>query len=284
MTDKGRGAVQCGNLPPCGGDARQGRGGCGRESHSTPSSAAPHPPLSPSATSPPQGGRSIGVRSSPILPASTVKRASLIAGLILLLVLWAILLPFSDRASFTIHMIAHMGVVAGVAPLIAVGLSGTRADLPARWPWFTPVVASVIELMAVWAWHIPVLRALSESSPVVAALEQLTFLVAGLGLWLSCLGGLEAGKDGRRLAGAFGLLFTSMHMTLLGALLALSPRPLYGDAEVTCFGFTLSPVVDQQAGGVIMLLVGAAVYLAGGVSLLAATLNSGVPQPSRRRD
>jgi putative membrane protein len=53
--------------------------------------------------------------------------------------------------------------------------------------------------------------------------------------------------------------------------------------EVTCFGVTLSPVVDQQAGGVIMLLVGAAVYLAGGVSLLATTLNTGIPEPSRRR-
>jgi putative membrane protein len=207
----------------------------------------------------------------------------LIAGLSFLLLIWAVLLPFSDRASFTIHMIAHMGVVAGAAPLIAIDLSGTRADLPARWPWFTPVVASVVELLAVWAWHIPALRALSESVPLIAALEQATFLAAGLALWLSCLGGVEAGRDGRRMAGAFGLLFTSMHMTLLGALLALSPRPLYGLGEVTCFGVTLSPVVDQQAGGVIMLLVGAAVYLAGGVSLLATTLNTGIPEPSRRR-
>jgi putative membrane protein len=193
-----------------------------------------------------------------------MKRFCLIAGSILLIFLWGLLLPFSDRASFTIHMIAHMGVVA-------------------RWPWFTPVVASVVELLAVWAWHIPALRALSESVPLIAALEQATFLAAGLALWLSCLGGVEAGRDGRRMAGAFGLLFTSMHMTLLGALLALSPRPLYGLGEVTCFGVTLSPVVDQQAGGVIMLLVGAAVYLAGGVSLLATTLNTGMPEPSRRR-
>jgi putative membrane protein len=52
---------------------------------------------------------------------------------------------------------------------------------------------------------------------------------------------------------------------------------------MSCFGIPLTPVVDQQAGGVIMLLVGAAVYLAGGVSLLATTLNSGIPQALRRR-
>jgi putative membrane protein len=211
-----------------------------------------------------------------------MKRVCLATGLLLLLIFWGVLLPFADRASFTIHMIAHMGIVAGAAPLIAIGLSGTRADFSARWVWFTPVVASVVELLAVWAWHIPALRLGSESSSVIAAVEQVTFLAAGLALWLSCLGGLQEGRDGRRLAGAFGLLFTSMHMTLLGALLALSPRALYGVGDVTCFGFTFSPLVDQQAGGVIMLLVGAAVYLAGGVSLLATTLNSGVPETPRR--
>ncbi|TCR00554.1 cytochrome c oxidase assembly protein [Neorhizobium sp. JUb45] len=212
-----------------------------------------------------------------------MKTISLIAGLILLVLLWGVLLPFADRSSFAIHMIAHMGVVAGAAPLIAIGLSGARFDLPARWPWFSPILASIIELVAVWAWHIPVLRVLSENSGLVAGLEQIIFLLAGLILWLSCLGGLEAGRDARRLAGAVGLLFTSMHMTLLGALLALSPRALYGSAEVTCFGIPLSPVVDQQAGGVIMLLVGAAVYLAGGVSLLAKTLNTGIPAVPGRR-
>jgi putative membrane protein len=212
-----------------------------------------------------------------------MKRASLFAGVVLLGALWGLLLPFADRASFTNHKIAHMGVAAGAAPLIAIGLSGTRIDLPARWSWFSPIVASIVELVAVWLWHIPVLRALSESSPPVAALEQATFLAAGLALWLSCLGGLEAGRDGRRMAGAVGLLFTSMHMTLLGALLALSPRALYGEGEVSCFGIPLTPIVDQQAGGVIMLLVGAAVYLAGGVSLLATTLNSGIPRALRRR-
>lgn len=212
-----------------------------------------------------------------------MKRASLYTGLILLVALWGVLLPFADRASFTIHMIAHMGVVAGVAPLVAISLSGTRFDFPARWPWFSPIVASILELAAVWVWHIPALRAVSESSPFIAALEQITFLVAGLALWLSCLGGLEAGRDGRRMAGAIGLLFTSMHMTLLGALLALSPRALYGSGDVSCFSIPLTPIVDQQAGGVIMLLVGAAIYLVGGVSLLATMLNSGSPQASRRR-
>lgn len=211
-----------------------------------------------------------------------MREAVLTIGLILLFMLWAILLPSSDRSSFSVHMIAHMGVVAGAAPMIAFGLSGTRFDFTANRAWLTPLAASLIELFAVWTWHIPALRALSETWPLFAALEQAVFLGAGLSLWLSCLGGAATGREGRRLAGTFGLLFTSMHMTLLGALLALSPRPLYGEGEVSCLGVMLSADVDQQAGGVVMLLVGAVVYLAGGVALLARTLNQDVPEPSGR--
>lgn len=211
-----------------------------------------------------------------------MRKATLISGLAVVFALWAVLLPLADRSSFSVHMIAHMGVVAGAAPLIAIGLSGTRFDFSANRPWLTPLTASLIEFFAVWSWHIPALRALSETSPFLAALEQVVFLAAGLALWLSCLGGVATGREERRLTGTFGLLFTSMHMTLLGALLALSPRALYGEGEVSCLGVMLSAEADQQAGGVVMLLVGAVVYLAGGVALLARTLNDRVPEPSGR--
>ena len=206
-----------------------------------------------------------------------MKRIALTAGLVVLAVLWAVILPFSDRASFSIHMVVHMGVVAGAAPLLALGLSATRFDFTIGSIWLTPLLASLLELFAVWGWHIPVMRALSQSSLLFAGLEQLVFLGAGLTLWLSCLGGAVCGRGERRLAGTFGLLFTSMHMTLLGALLTLSPRPLYGEGDVSCFGIPLAAAADQQMGGVIMLVVGAVVYLAGGVALLAGTLKDRAP-------
>jgi putative membrane protein len=191
-----------------------------------------------------------------------VRRAALLAGLATLALVWAGPLLGPDRGSFTAHMLAHMGVVAVAAPLLAVGL-------PVR-PVLGPLTASLLEFVVVWGWHAPALRAAAEASPAVTALEQASFLLAGFVLWRACL---AAGA-----AGALGLLLTSVHMTLLGALIALAPRPLYGEAAVTCLGLTLGPEVDQQLGAVVMLFVGASAYLAGGVALVARAL---APEPGR---
>ncbi|WP_233713045.1 cytochrome c oxidase assembly protein [Amaricoccus solimangrovi] len=190
-----------------------------------------------------------------------MRSAFLIAGLAVLALIWGGPLLGTDRASFAAHMIAHMGVVALTAPLLALGLPGMPALLG-------PGVATVVEFLLVWGWHAPALRAAAETSLPATVAEQASFLAAGFLLWHACL---RAGG----LAGAVGLLFTSMHMTLLGALLALAPRPLYGTASVTCLGLTLGPGADQNFGGTVMLAVGALAYLAGGLALMTRMLEPG---------
>jgi putative membrane protein len=201
-----------------------------------------------------------------------MKQTALMAGIIMLALVW--LGPLLDvyRASFTAHMLAHMSVVAVAAPLLAIGISGTRWDVSGKTRLFSPIPASLVELVVVWTWHAPALRLMAQTSPTATVLEQASFLAAGLLLWLSCLGGGYGGHDWHGGAGAFALLLTSLHMTLLGALLALAPRPLYGLVPVTCLSFQLGADQDQQLGGVIMLMIGAAVYLAGGTALLARLL------------
>lgn len=196
-----------------------------------------------------------------------MKRLALVSGLLVLAMVWSGPLLDVYRESFAAHMLAHMGVVAVAAPLIAIGLAGTRWDVSRHNALFAPVPASLVELVVVWAWHAPALRAMAEASALMTAAEQVMFLAAGLVLWLSCLGGGRGEEALRAAAGAFGLLLTSVHMTLLGALLALSPRALFGAGSVTCLGFRLSAQQDQEIGGVLMLLIGAAVYLAGGLAL-----------------
>ena len=205
-----------------------------------------------------------------------MRTAALAIGLLVLVGVWTGPLLTEWRGSFTAHMLAHMGVVAVACPLIALGMSDRLHAI--RFPAWLPVAASFVELIVVWTWHTPAMRALAEASIPATVLEQAVFLCAGLLLWIPSL--RQSPHDIRSAGpGIFALLFTSMHMTLLGTLLALSPRPLYGLDDVTCLGLRLGAGQDQTLGGVVMLLIGGIVYLAGGLFLLRGLLNT-VPQPA----
>ena len=197
---------------------------------------------------------------------------ALVAGLGLLALLWGGPLLGENRASFSAHMLAHMGVVALAGPLLAIGIAGTRWDVSGVHAAAAPVVASVLEFAVVWGWHTPAMRRLAFASDAGLVAEQASFLAAGVLLWICCIG-----RRASPAAGAFALLLTSMHMTLLGALLALAPRPLFGEGTVTCLGLTLGAAQDQQLGGVLMLMIGGAVYLAGGLALVARLLSGRRP-------
>ncbi|RUV38640.1 cytochrome-c oxidase [Mesorhizobium sp. M7A.F.Ca.MR.148.00.0.0] len=197
-----------------------------------------------------------------------MRTASLLLGFVTLALVWVGPLLDAWRGSFAAHMLAHMGVVAIAAPLIAIGIAWPIRSVATA----APLIASLVELIVVWGWHAPAARQWAETSTIATMIEQVSFLGAGLFLWLTCMAPRNADAPARDAAGAFALLLTSIHMTLLGALLSLASRPLYGLGEVTCFGLVLGAGQDQALGGIIMLMIGAAVYLAGGVFLLARLL------------
>jgi putative membrane protein len=200
----------------------------------------------------------------------TCKRASLGIGAAVLVAAWFAAIV---GHGMTWHMIAHMAAVAIAAPAIAYGLSGTRADPAVRWPRLVaPVPMSFVELVVVWGWHLPAARAIAAGSPAGLAAEQAMFAAAGIGLWSACYGTADAAASMRRAVGVIALLWTTMHMTLLGALITLAPRPLYPAHSGGDVPFGLTALADQQLGGVVMLLVGGGAYLWGGLVLLAGLL------------
>ena len=161
--------------------------------------------------------------------------------------------------TFPAHMTLHMLIVAVAAPLLALALAGGRLDPVPRAPrLFSPIPASLVELVVVWGWHAPSLHHAARHDAGLLALEQAMFFASGFLVWMSAFGGGGRGRTG---AGIFALLLTSMHMTLLGALLALAPRALYhGTLE------------EQHTGGAIMLVAGGLAYLAGGLALTVRLL------------
>jgi putative membrane protein len=174
---------------------------------------------------------------------------------------WVAPLDALTGGAFAAHMLAHMLVVAVAAPLLALGISGTRADPLRRLPWLGAAIpASLVDLAAVSAWHAPLLHHAARHRLDAFAAEQASFLVASLWLWIAVLGGGSAGRLARAGGGVIALVLTFAHMTLLGALLSLTPRPLYDHGDPAA---RLSPLADQQVGGSIMLIFGGCYIVAG---------------------
>ena len=200
-----------------------------------------------------------------------MRTAALAIGVATLGLVWLGPLPRLAIHQFSAHLLMHMGVVAVAAPLIALAVAGGPHDPARRWPaLFSAIPASMLELAVVWTWHAPALHLAARGSVAGLVAEQSLFLFSGLLVWLSAFGGETERAGSRAGAGVVALLLTSMHMTLLGALIALAPRPLYVHADAVRAG--LQALQEQHLGGAIMLVVGGVSYLAGGLWLSAALL------------
>lgn len=178
-------------------------------------------------------------------------------GVTVCLMAWFLPLHHLGVGMFSAHMITHMALVAVAAPFMAIGLKDLfpKINIPV-------LLATLLEFCVVWAWHIPALHNLARTSDVFLMIEQASFLLVGIIVWASVL--TVAG----RLAGAGGLLLTSMHMTLLGTIITLAPRILYQHGNAGSLHLW-----DQQLGGMIMLAVGTPVYLIAGLFLVYRELN-----------
>lgn len=184
---------------------------------------------------------------------------ALLAAAALLALIWGAPLGDWFGAEFAGHMLRHMVLVAVATPLLVLGWPrlGDRLAI-------SPLIAAAVEFVIVWAWHLPQAHGLAWVTGIGYVLEQGSFLLAGLLVWAGCL------RAEQPLAGAGGLLLTSMHMTLLGALLILAPRDLYWE-----FCGTAPDLSGQQLGGILMLGIGTPVYLAAGLALTARALQEG---------
>ena len=121
-------------------------------------------------------------------------------------------------------------------------------------PFASPVTAIVLWLGIMYLWHIPALYDAAIESPLLHALEHLSFFAAGIALWwplvqpipmrramtgLQPLGYIAAAKGGLAALGLFLAWSSSAHY------------PFYEDAPRI---WGLSAVEDQNVAGVIMMV------------------------------
>ena len=196
------------------------------------------------------------VRPTPVL------NGWVLAALLLLAGLWLGPLPAMSRTAFSAHMLLHLGVVALVAPLLAMGLVRMGLQLGNNMrSWM--MLAFAMEMLVVWGWHAPALHEAAARHVGVFVIQQLSFLLVGLAVWLA---GLAARQRRDLVTAMFGFALTLMHMTMLGVLLLMAPKLIY-PAELCLGAFGFEQLEDQRFGGVLMAAWGGLAYLVGGVVL-----------------
>lgn len=214
-------------------------------------------------------------------------RAVAFAGGILVLGL-ALLSPL-DRWSaelFSMHMIQHELLMLGAAPLLVVGrplpvwlwafgARGRDAIARAVRPRFVrvawaalvaPGIAWMCHALALWLWHIPKFFDAVLVSRPIHDLQHTTFLVTALMFWAALF---EERSRERRGAGILYLFTTTVHTSVLGALITFAARPWYSAYLQTPAHWGLSALEDQQLGGLIMWVPGSIVYVGTALFLLA---------------
>jgi putative membrane protein len=187
--------------------------------------------------------------------------------------------------SFALHMMQHEGLMLIAAPLLVLGRPlplflwalphGMRLTLgrglqsnALRAPWralTAPLTAWALHALALWAWHAPALFNAALRSPALHEWQHATFLATALLFWHALLRGTHAARGMALLY----LFTTTIHTGVLGALLALARRPMYVNVPDATPYFGLTPLEDQQLGGLIMWVPGALVYVGTALWLLA---------------
>lgn len=163
---------------------------------------------------------------------------------------------FSASGGFAWHMVLHLVNVTMIAPLAGLAI---RAHRSIRMP--APLLAAFIEFLVVWGWHAPAAHAFARTDIGGFLLEQASFVACAFLLWAAVADAVARRDQEASAQSVLALLLTSMHMTLLGAVLALAARNPYRADLCGSAASGLGPMADLQLGGVLMLGVAASVYL-----------------------
>jgi len=201
---------------------------------------------------------------------------------------------------FSAHMTQHELLMVVAAPLLVIGrpLVAFVWALPRGWRraagswtrrrWLragwgalaTPAMASAAHAAALVVWHAPRFYEATYYSAAAHAAQHLSFLVTALLFWWALLRPARGGEGE-----AVVYLFAASLLTGgLGALLAFSGELWYPHYAGTTGVWGLTPIDDQQLGGIIMWVPGGGSYLIAALALFGLWLRNAERRTQRPRE
>jgi putative membrane protein len=155
-------------------------------------------------------------------------------------------------ALFSARVAQHMILVLVAAPLIAAGMpSHSPRGVWQLW------LSSLGFLVSLWFWHMPLPYDATFHSDIVYWCMHVTLFGSGIWFWYALMHHARAHVVEAFAAG----ILTATQMGMLGAFLSLADHALFRWHLLTTWAWHLTPLEDQQLGGVIMWVPGIVIFL-----------------------
>ena len=207
-------------------------------------------------------------------PVTVPRQVAFYSGVALVLVALATPLDtLADKYLFTAHMLQHLLLTLGVAPLLLAGtpawlmrefLRVTRLTGFVRWAHHPLVAFFGFNLVFALA-HVPAFYELTLASEPLHAVEHLVFIATAMLMWMPILSpATEISATYPALGQVLYLFLQTVPASLVGALLSATNSPYFPTYVLAPRITALSPIEDQQLGGLIM-------WVGGGLYFLIAT-------------
>lgn len=201
---------------------------------------------------------------------SLVGMVSFAGGVVTLL--FALAGPVHELAEeylFSAHMAQHMMITLVAPPLLLMGtpgwmlrpLVGFRPVLGLARFVTRPAVALAVFTGVFGIWHVPAFYGGALDTHAFHVLEHLVFISTAVILWWPVLSTLPEVPAASPPAQLLYLVMVSISQTPLFAILTFSTAPLYAFYEVVPRLWGLSPLADQQLGGIVMKVAWLVVFL-----------------------
>jgi putative membrane protein len=180
----------------------------------------------------------------------------------------------SDSYLFSAHMAQHLVLTLAFPPLLLYGTPAwvVRPLLRPRWligfaRWATrPLMAGILFSAPITLWHFPrFYQAALEHHPL-HIVQHLAFIATAVIMWWPILSPVPEAPRASYPTQLVYLFLLGLPMSLAGAMITLAQTVLYPFYATALRVWDLSPLADQQLGGLMMWVVGTMyLWVAGGV-------------------
>ena len=170
----------------------------------------------------------------------------------------------SDYYLFAAHMLQHLLLTLLFPPLLIYATPGWLVAPVARIPWVGalgrflthPVVAGILFTVTLAAWHTVPLYELMMRNHDVHIATHLMFIVVSVIMWWPVMSPIAEVPPLGHGARMLYLFLVSLPMQVVAALISMSKTPLYPWYVAAPRTWGLSPLDDQQIGGLMMWVPG----------------------------